>query len=232
MSFEVKPSYGMSDLIGLVERLRDPESGCPWDAEQDHASIRNDLLEEAYETADAIDRADDTDLLEELGDLLFQVVFHAELAREEGKFDLDDIADGIIRKMVLRHPHVFGDTEAKTSEKVLENWDAIKRVEKRQAGLYDELLAVPRAFPALMRGQKLIKRATRAGALPADASLAADNLRTHMEDYLQAPASGQALGTLLLDLCRMAHLAGVSAEESLDRAAEAWINDYAPKEEA
>ncbi|MBR5868608.1 MAG: MazG family protein, partial [Clostridia bacterium] len=130
MSFEIKPKYNMADLPSLVSRLRDPETGCPWDAEQDHKSIRNDFLEEAYEVADAIDRSDDTDLLEELGDLLFQVVFHAEIAREAGKFDLDDVADGVSKKMVLRHPHVFGDVEAETSEEVLTNWDAIKREEK------------------------------------------------------------------------------------------------------
>ncbi|MBQ2748276.1 MAG: nucleoside triphosphate pyrophosphohydrolase, partial [Clostridia bacterium] len=105
----MKPGYTMGDMIPLVKKLRDPETGCPWDAEQNHKTIRNDLLEEAYEVADAIDRIDDTDLLEELGDLLFQVVFHAELAREEGRFDLDDVANGVIEKMVLRHPHVFGE---------------------------------------------------------------------------------------------------------------------------
>lgn len=231
MSFEIKPKYNVADLVALVTRLRDPETGCPWDAEQDHKSIRNDFLEEAYEVADAIDRSDDTDLLEELGDLLLQVVFHTEIAREEGKFDLDDVADGVSKKMVLRHPHVFGDVEAETSEEVLTNWDAIKRQEKHQTGLYDELLAVPQAFPALMRGQKLIKRATRGGALPADRSEAEAAAIQKFEDFRHHPESMEALGGLLLSLCRMAHLSGANAEEALVHASEDFIQHYAPKEE-
>ncbi|MBR6763062.1 MAG: nucleoside triphosphate pyrophosphohydrolase [Clostridia bacterium] len=231
MSFEVKPGYTMGDMIPLVQKLRDPETGCPWDAEQNHQTIRNDLLEEAYEVADAIDRTDDTDLLEELGDLLFQVVFHAELAREEGRFDLDDVANGVIEKMVLRHPHVFGEVEAKTSEKVLENWDAIKRVEKKQSGLYDELCAVPRAFPALMRGQKLMKRATRAGELPADPQQAADAMEQAFRAYSANPADSTALGNLLLAITRMSHLAGTSAEEALELSCNQFTENYRPKED-
>ena len=230
MSFEIKPKYNAADLVALVTRLRDPETGCPWDAEQNHKSIRNDLLEEAYEVADAIDRSDDTDLLEELGDLLFQVVFHAEIAREAGKFDLDDVADGVSQKMVLRHPHVFGDVEAETSEEVLTNWDAIKREEKHQSGLHDELLAVPQAFPALMRGQKLIKRATRGGALPADPSDAKDEAVQKFESFLLHPESTEALGGLLLSLCRIAHLNGINAEESLSHASEDFIQHHAKED--
>ena len=232
MKFEVKPRYTMADLVPLVEKLRDPVSGCPWDAEQTHATIRNDLLEEAYETADAIDRGDDTDLLEELGDLLFQVVFHGALAAERGKFDLDDVANGVISKMVLRHPHVFGDAVAETSAKVLDNWDAIKRVEKEQAGIYDELSAVPRAFPALMRGQKLMKRATRSGAIAADMTEAMDTLDEIFAAYKADPKNQEALAGVLLSLCRTSHLAGTNAEEALDLASNHFTDAFAPKEEA
>ena len=142
--------------------LRAP-GGCPWDIEQTHKSIRNDLLEEAYEVADAIDTDDNTALCEELGDLLLQVVFHSAISEEENTFDYSDVVDGIARKLVLRHPHVFGEAKADNSSEVLDLWDDIKKEEKHQATATDTLKSVPRAFPALMRSAKVQKRAKKAG---------------------------------------------------------------------
>lgn len=157
-----KSKYSVEDLRDIVKILRAP-GGCPWDAEQSHKSIRRDLLEEAYEVADAIDTDDDVALCEELGDLLLQVVFHSQIATEEESFTLDEVADGICKKLILRHPHVFGDVIAETPEEVLNNWDAIKRDEKSQTTFTDTLQSVPRAFPALMRAAKVQKRASKAG---------------------------------------------------------------------
>lgn len=128
-----------------------------------HHSIRNNFLEETYEAIDAIDAEDLTALREELGDVLLQVVFHAQIEAEKGGFTLDDVADGICKKLILRHPHIFGDTVAKTSEEVLRNWDAIKQVEKGQATKTDTLVSVPKVFPGLMRAQKVQSRAAKAG---------------------------------------------------------------------
>ena len=123
-NFQFKEKYTVSDLVDIVEILRSPE-GCPWDREQNHKSIRRDFLEETYEVIEAINKEDKDLLLEELGDVLLQVVFHTQIEREKGTFELSDVADGICKKMIERHPHVFGDVNAETSEQVLENWDVI-----------------------------------------------------------------------------------------------------------
>lgn len=158
----VKDSYNVYDLAEIVSLLRS-ENGCPWDKVQTHESIRKDFLEETYEVLEAIDCASPEMLREELGDVLLQVVFHADIERDEGRFGLDDIADEVCKKLILRHPHVFGDVQADTVDKVLTNWDAIKKDEKKQETYTDTLKSVPKNFPSLMRAQKLGKRAARAG---------------------------------------------------------------------
>ena len=141
VDFQCKERYDYPDLLEIMRLLRGP-GGCPWDAEQTHESIRRSFLEEAYEAVDAIDRADRTALCEELGDVLLQVVFHAELEREQGGFTMDDVVDGICRKLIYRHPHVFGTVRAENSEQVLTNWEALKRAEKGQATTADAVDAV------------------------------------------------------------------------------------------
>ena len=176
-SMKVEERYGIADLLDIMRKLRG-ENGCPWDREQSHSSIRKDLLEEAYEVADAIDRQSDIDLCEELGDLLLQVVFHSQIAAEEKAFDFVDVCDGICRKLILRHPHVFGEVKVENSSQVLENWDAIKKVEKQQNDFTETLKSVPAAFPAAMRAQKVQKRAAKAAiALSGDRETAAARLR-------------------------------------------------------
>jgi MazG family protein len=158
-------------LIGIMARLRDPAGGCPWDLEQDFASIAPYTLEEAYEVDDAIRRGDMKDLADELGDLLLQVVFHARMAEEAGHFRFDDVVAGLCEKLVRRHPHVFGDAELRTAAEQTESWEAIKAAERAQAGAAgDAYDGVPLALPALARAAKLQRRAARAGdaaALPA-----------------------------------------------------------------
>ena len=154
--------HDCTSLAELVEVLRSPE-GCPWDREQDHRSIRTDFIEETYEAVEAIDKGD-TDLLkEELGDVLLQVVFHAEIEREKGAFTMDDVTDGIVSKMIYRHPHVFGDVKVSGSSEVLENWDKLKSAEKSRNTLRSVLEAVPKQYPALIRAKKVAKKAAKAG---------------------------------------------------------------------
>ena len=130
IDFKQKENYDIYDLIKIMKHLRS-EDGCPWDREQSHESIRSNVIEEAYEVADAIDSGSREMLVEELGDLLLQVVFHARMDEEAGGFNFDDVCDGICKKLVYRHPHVFGDVNAETSDQVLKNWDALKKTEKK-----------------------------------------------------------------------------------------------------
>ena len=150
VSFKIAKRYKMGDLLEIMELLRSPE-GCPWDRAQTHQSIRSNMLEEAYEAADAIDRMDLDNLKEELGDVLLQVVFHASMAQEAGRFTFDDVVDGVCQKLVYRHPHVFGTADAKDPEGALSAWDAQKRQEKGQRTIADSLEGVARALPALTR---------------------------------------------------------------------------------
>ena len=146
----------------LMRVLRSDE-GCPWDREQDHHSIRTEFIEETYEAVEAID-TDNADLLrEELGDVLFQVLFHTEIEREAGRFTLDDVADGLVSKMIYRHPHVFGTTEVSGSGEVLENWEILKTKEKSRDTLRQTLEAVPKQYPALLRAKKIAKKAKKGG---------------------------------------------------------------------
>lgn len=160
--FEVKERYDINDLREIMKELRS-EHGCPWDKVQTHESIRMDVLEEAYEVAEAIDSADPALLKEELGDLLLQVVFHSELEDEQNSFNFDDVCDGICKKLVYRHPHVFGDIKLNTPEEVLKNWDVLKSKSKNEEKASDRLKSVPKLLPALMRGEKVGKRAANAG---------------------------------------------------------------------
>lgn len=230
--FQLKDAYGVDDLRRILELLRS-EDGCPWDRVQTHQTIRANLLEEAYEAADAIDQSDDTALCEELGDVLLQVVFHARMAEEAGSFDLDQVADGVCKKLILRHPHVFGDVQADTPEQVLTNWEQIKQVEKHQETATATLESVPRAFPALMRAQKVQKRAGKAGFDWPDIQGALDKIPEESAELQEALASGdkeavsEEMGDLLFAVVNVARFAGVDAEEVLQRSTDKFICRFA-----
>ena len=157
-NFTPKSKYNMEDLVALMSFLRSPK-GCPWDGEQTHKSIRQNLIEEAYEVAEAIDTDNTTALKEELGDLLLQIVFHASIAG----LSIGEIANGVTEKLVSRHPHLFSDSVATSSSQVLDNWERIKREEKSYHSLKDELSGISRSLPALMRGQKICKKLQKSG---------------------------------------------------------------------
>ncbi len=210
-----KKNYNVYDLADIVKVLRS-ENGCPWDKVQTHQTIRKDFLEEVYEVLEAIDCDDPAMLREELGDVLLQVVFHAQIETEKQAFDLDAVADEVCKKLIIRHPHVFGDVQADTVDKVLTNWDAIKKDEKHQESYTDTLKSVPKVFPALMRAQKLTKRADRAGADIKDKQEAAALIRQRLDEILSSDEpKPESFGNMLLLCAELARLTGVDAEEAL-----------------
>lgn len=152
--------HDFASLRMLTEVLRG-KGGCPWDTEQTHESIRNDLIEETYEVIEAIDNSDKTLLREELGDVLFQVMFHSRIEEEEGTFDIDDVIHDICEKMITRHPHVFSDVQVSGSGEVLENWETIKKAEKDRKTVKESMLSVPKQLPSLMRTRKIVKKAKK-----------------------------------------------------------------------
>ena len=162
VDFEQKDKYSVADLLRIMEILRAPD-GCMWDRAQDHHSIRQNFIEETYEVCEAIDDEDTEHLKEELGDVLLQVVFHAQMEKEKGVFDMDDVADGICKKLIFRHPHIFGDVEVSSSEEILSNWDDLKRQEKKQETDTSTLESVSKSLPSLIRAQKLQKKAAKVG---------------------------------------------------------------------
>lgn len=214
-SILAKKSYNVYDLADIVKILRS-ENGCPWDKVQTHETIRKDMLEEVYEVLEAIDSKDPAMLREELGDVLLQVVFHAQIESENNVFDLDAVADEVCRKLIIRHPHVFGDVNADTVDKVLTNWDAIKKDEKHQETYTDTLKSVPKVFPALMRAQKLTKRASRAGVDIEDKQqiIGLMNEKLRLIGESDEPQS-EAVGSLLMLTAQLSRLTGVDAEEAL-----------------
>ncbi len=226
-----KDRYDINDLLDIMRILREP-GGCPWDAEQNHSSIRKDLLEEAYEVADAIDLNDDNALVEELGDLLLQVAFHTQIGVEEGSFSFDDVTDGVCKKLILRHPHVFGTVEVKNSEEVLLNWDAIKKDEKHQTSYTDTLLSVPKAFPALMRASKVQKRAGKAGFDWDNLNDAFAKIPEETKELSDAINKGnieeidEEFGDLLFACVNVSRFLKLDAEYSLNNATEKFINRF------
>ena len=211
-------------LVGLMARLRSPD-GCPWDREQTHQTLKPFLIEETYEVLDAIDTGGDRELKEELGDLLLQVVFHAQLAYEDRRFSIEDVAAAISDKLLRRHPHVFGDVTAENAEQVLKNWEAIKTEERREKGdqAPSALEGIPRQLPALLRSERLQDKAARAGFDWSDREDVAEKTREEVEEFLTAYRSGDAdnieneLGDFLFSIVNLARYLNVSPEDALSR---------------
>ena len=235
IDFVRKPRYDYNDLLEIIRLLRSPE-GCPWDKVQTHESIRRGLLEEAYEAAEAID-ARDTDLLkEELGDVLMQVVFHADIEKDAGRFDMDDVCDGVVKKLLFRHPHVFGAAHEDSPESVLVSWDKLKRQEKGQKTTADALDAVARSLPGLWRAEKLQKKAADAGFDWPDVQGALDKLDEETAELRQAVAengdvSGE-LGDVLFAAVKVGRFCGVDPEEAITLTCEKFIRRFRAMEQA
>lgn len=227
--------YTLEDLLHLMARLRDPQYGCPWDLKQNYASIVAHTIEEAYEVADTIERGDFEHLQGELGDLLFQVVYYSQLAREEGRFEFDGVVDSITRKLIRRHPHVFPtgelyapvDTPSLSEAQVKSRWEEIKaeeRAEKSQPEQLSLLDDVPAALPALSRAAKLQKRAATVGFDWPAALPVLDKVREELDEVLQAMADGDAdaledeIGDLLFAAVNLARHLKHDPEHALRRA--------------
>ena len=235
INFTRKPRYDYEDLLEIIRLLRSPE-GCPWDRVQTHRSIRRGMLEEAYEAAEAIDREDPALLKEELGDLLLQVVFHADIERRAGNFTMDDVADGEVRKMLFRHPHVFGGQETvQDADTVLEGWEAIKRREKGQQTTAQALDAVARSLPGLWRAEKLQSKAARDGFDWPDISGALDKLDEEVSELHRAAAGDgdvtEELGDVLFAAVKVGRFVGVDPEVAIHGTCEKFIRRYRAVEE-
>lgn len=226
--------YNIDDLKRIMELLRSPE-GCPWDKEQTHQSIRRNMLEEAYEVAEAIDENDPAHLKEELGDVLLQVVFHARMAEEAGLFNFDDVVDGIARKLVFRHPHVFGTVEADNTDQALNTWDAQKQVEKDQKTAGDTLDAVARSLPALMRAEKIQAKAQKAGFDWDAVGPVLDKISEETEELKEAVRDNsnieEELGDLLFVTAKAGRFLGLDSELALHAACEKFIRRFRRVEE-
>ena len=208
----------MKNLLTIMAKLRNPNGGCPWDLEQNFASIAPYTIEEAYEVADAIAKGDMDELKNELGDLLLQVVFHAQMAAEEKLFTFDDVVAAISEKMIRRHPHVFGDADIKNAAAQTENWEAIKAAERSKKKSDRTLADVPAALPALMRAQKLQARAARVGFDWPDTQGVIAKIKEELTEVEEALASGdkahthEEIGDLLFAVTNLARFVGGDAE--------------------
>ena len=231
VEFEFKDTYDIYDLIKLVAVLRAP-GGCPWDREQTHASIKKNLIEETYEVIEAINSESLDGLKEELGDILLQVALHAEMEREKGNFDFNDVANGICQKLIIRHPHVFGDLSAENEREALDNWDAIKLKTKGIKKQSESMLNVPRELPALMRAQKIQQKASKAGFDWDDTAGAVSKLYEEINELNEALSKGKKaeiedeFGDVLFSCVNISRFIGVDSEEALTGATDKFLKRY------
>ncbi len=231
MDFQYKETYTISDLLEIMRLLRAPD-GCPWDRVQTHESIRKNFIEETYEVVDAIDKSDYDLMREELGDVLMQVIFHSLMEEEAGRFNFDDVCDEVCKKLILRHPHVFGNVNAETPDEVLRNWDAIKMQSKSQKKIADSVDDVPRSLPALMRAQKVQKRSAKSGMDFKDAADASKKVEEELSELRDAIASSdkkkqeEELGDLLFSVVNTARFLDVDAEEALTRSTDKFAKRF------
>ena len=240
----ITPSDAIQRLIDVVAQLRDPTTGCPWDLEQTHASLVPYVLEEAHEVADAIRQGSDAEMKEELGDLLLQGVLHAQIAREQQRFDLDAIADGISDKLIRRHPHVFGDADASTSDEVRRSWEAIKLQEQAEAlagsasPLSDRLRTKVRGLPALAGAMTISKKAAKAGFEWDDMAGVWEKVHEELDELKEAVANGdkghaqEELGDLLFTLVNVARWCQIEPEEGLSGTNQRFLDRFSRVEAA
>ena len=230
-----RESYGIDELVMLIEVLRS-EEGCPWDREQTHKSIRRDFIEETYEVIEAIDTDNKVLLREELGDVLLQVAFHADIEREQGVFTLEDVANDVCVKLIHRHPHVFGDVVAESPEKVLANWEVIKSEEKERITVTDKLTAIPPMLPALMRAEKVGRKASCFDFPDADSVML--KVKEELCELEEAMAGGNAadieeeMGDLIFSITSLCRKLKIEPEVALNKATDKFIKRFSALEDA
>lgn len=229
-------SFDMAPLVEVMARLRSP-GGCPWDAEQTHASLRRYIVEEVYEVLEAIDEEDPAHLCEELGDLLLQIVFHARMAEECRLFGMQDVVDRVVEKLVRRHPHVFGDINVRDAAEVIINWDAIKRKEKEKRP-ESALEGVPKGLPALLRANKIQLKAAKVGFDWTDVAPVWEKVAEELAELSEAAQSGdtkhteEELGDLLFAVVNLGRFLGVESEVALNRANNKFVRRFRGMEDA
>uniref|UniRef100_UPI003FEE4DC2 nucleoside triphosphate pyrophosphohydrolase n=1 Tax=Eubacterium sp. TaxID=142586 RepID=UPI003FEE4DC2 len=231
VDFEIKDNYDINDFLRLVTVLRSP-GGCPWDRKQTHESIKKNFIEETYEAVEAINKADAEGLKEELGDVLLQVAMHSEMESEKGSFDFNDVVNDICKKLVVRHPHVFGDAAAQSSDEALQNWDQVKLKTKGMKKQGEAMIKVPREFPALMRAQKVQEKAAKAGFDWDDINGAVDKLHEEIDELETALAAGvgkdieEEFGDVLFSCVNVSRFIGADSEEALTASTDKFIKRY------
>ncbi|MEG1043324.1 MAG: nucleoside triphosphate pyrophosphohydrolase [Oscillospiraceae bacterium] len=233
--FNFKNEYTCDDLLKIMDILRS-KNGCPWDINQTHTSIKSNVIEEAYEVLDAIEMESDDMLKEELGDLLLQVVFHSQIAKEEKSFNFDDVADGICKKLIERHPHIFSNVVVNSTNEVLDNWDTIKQKQKGQKTCLETLESVPKVFPSLMRSQKVQKRAAKSGFDYPDLQMAFDDLQSEIVELQQAISNNdvenifEELGDVAFSVVNVSRFLGVDCEDATQKSCDKFIDRFSKVE--
>ena len=229
INFVRKPQYGYEDLLEIIRQLRS-EDGCPWDKAQTHQSIRRGLLEEAYEAAEAIDNDDPALLKEELGDVLMQVVFHADIESDAGRFTIDDVCDGVVKKLLFRHPHVFGSECEDSPESAPVSWDKLKRQEKGQKTVADSMDSVARSLPGLWRAEKLQNKAASAGFEWPDVQGALDKLEEEVAELRRAVEEDgdvpEELGDVLFAAVKVGRFCACDPEDAVNGTCEKFIRRF------
>ncbi len=231
VDFEFKDRYTVEDLISIVTVLRAP-GGCPWDREQTHETIKKNFIEETYEVIEAINKKNSDMLKEELGDVLLQVALHAEMEREKGVFDFNDVADDIVKKLIIRHPHVFGDVKAENEEEALDSWNAAKAQSKRQKTQSESMLSIPRELPALMRAQKIQHKAAKVGFDWENADGAIEKLYEEIGELKKAMSDGggsdieDEFGDVLFSCVNISRFLRLDSEEALTKASDKFLSRF------
>lgn len=230
--FEIKQRYNIDDLVAIIKVLRAP-GGCPWDREQTHESIKKNFIEETYEVVEAINKNSSDMLREELGDVLLQIVLHTQMEEEKGSFTFDDVANDIVQKLVIRHPHVFGDVVADNTAEALNSWDAAKLKSKGQKTQTESMLSVPRELPALMRAQKIQHKAAKIGFDWDNADGAFEKLYEEINELKTAMEHGSRteiddeLGDVLFSCVNISRFVGADSEEALTASTDKFLSRFA-----
>ena len=231
VEFEIKDNYDINDFLRLITVLRSP-GGCPWDRKQTHESIKKNFIEETYEVVEAINKADAQSLREELGDVLLQVAMHSEMESEKGSFDFNDVVNDICKKLVVRHPHVFGDVAAQSSDEALQSWDQVKLKTKGMKKQSEAIIKVPREFPALMRAQKVQEKAAKAGFDWDNVNGAVEKLHEEIDELETALAAGvgkdieEEFGDVLFSCVNVSRFIGADSEVALTASTDKFIKRY------
>lgn len=235
MDFEKKNNYNFDDLVEIVKILRSP-GGCPWDREQTHKSIRSNFIEETYEAIEAIDTEDTELLKEELGDVLLQVALHSQIESEKKSFNINDVCDGVCKKLIIRHPHVFGDVKADTTEQVLNNWDDIKMKTKSQKSQAQAMQSVSKSLPSLMRSTKIQQKAAKTGFDWDSADGALEKLFEECNELKAAILSNdeenqrEELGDVLFSAVNVARMLNIDSEHALYNACDKFTDRFSKVE--